>query len=144
MPAFTVQKKVRFHHCDPAGIVFFVQYFAIVNEVNEDWWNGPLGVDWRVFHIDQKMGMPIKKTSAEFFAPSYLNDVLDCALSVDRVGASSLPLTIELSCGGERRALFHHVVVQVSSNPVRAVPFSAELRTKLDYYVVPRGESVQR
>ncbi|MEO7405271.1 MAG: thioesterase family protein [Burkholderiales bacterium] len=138
MPAFTCQKRVRFHHCDPAGIVFFVQYFSIVNEVNEDWWNGPLDVDWRVFHIDQKMGMPIKKTSAEFFAPSYLSDILDCSLSIDRLGASSLPLTIKLTCKGELRAIFYHVIVQISSNPVKAVPFSDELRAKLERFVVPR------
>jgi 4-hydroxybenzoyl-CoA thioesterase len=33
---FTVQKQVRFHHCDPAGIVFYPQFFYLLHEVQED------------------------------------------------------------------------------------------------------------
>ena len=30
---FTTQRKVRFQHCDPAGIVFYPRYFEMINSV---------------------------------------------------------------------------------------------------------------
>ena len=33
---FECDKLIRFHHCDPAGIVFYPQYFVLFNELVED------------------------------------------------------------------------------------------------------------
>ena len=32
---FAADKPIRFHHCDPAGIVFYPQYFVLFNELVE-------------------------------------------------------------------------------------------------------------
>ena len=37
---------VRFSHCDPAGIVFYPQYFIMFNGLVEDWFNQGLGVNY--------------------------------------------------------------------------------------------------
>ena len=131
MAAFITTKRVRFQHCDPAGIVFYPQYFLIVNEVVEDWFDGPLGVDWRKLHLDDHLGIPVKKTAAEFFAPSTMGDVLDCVLTVDRVGGSSLALTIRLTCNDQLRAEFKHLLVQMSTRAMKAVPFPEALRARI-------------
>ena len=36
---FKSQKLIRFQHCDPAGIVFYPQYFVLFHELIEDWFN---------------------------------------------------------------------------------------------------------
>ncbi|MBC7576171.1 MAG: hypothetical protein H7312_02260 [Tardiphaga sp.] len=33
---FTKKKLIRFHLCDPAGIVFYPQYFYLLSEAMED------------------------------------------------------------------------------------------------------------
>src|SRR5512145_362567 len=33
---FTTRKMIQFFHCDPAGIVFYPQYFYILSEAKED------------------------------------------------------------------------------------------------------------
>lgn len=33
---FTIEKLIRFHHCEPAGIVFFPQYLVLCNEGMEE------------------------------------------------------------------------------------------------------------
>ena len=124
MSAFSVQKLVRFHHCDPAGIVFYPQYFMIFNEVVEDWFAAALGVDFRQMHLVDHEGMPVRKTECEFFAPSKLGDVLDCALTVDRVGNSSVAITITVGCKGELRTVVHHVLVHVSNTTGAALPIA--------------------
>ena len=37
---------VRFSHCDPAGIVFYPQYFIMFNGLVEDWFNQGLGLNY--------------------------------------------------------------------------------------------------
>jgi 4-hydroxybenzoyl-CoA thioesterase len=41
---FVREKRVRFHHCDPAGIVFYPQYFVLFHELMEDWFREGLGL----------------------------------------------------------------------------------------------------
>ena len=38
--------RVRFAHCDPAGIVFFPQYLVMFNGLVEDWFTDGLGVPY--------------------------------------------------------------------------------------------------
>jgi 4-hydroxybenzoyl-CoA thioesterase len=131
MAAFTTQKLVRFQHCDPAGIVFYPQYFLLFNEVVEDWFAQGLGVDFRRFHLDEKRGVPVRKTTAEFLAPSLIGDVLDCALTVNKVGASSIDLVIRVTCQGELRAEVNHLLVQVSNVAKKAIPFEEAMRARI-------------
>lgn len=139
MPAFTVQKLVRFQHCDPAGIVFFPQYFVLFNEIVEDWFQGPLETQWRAFHFDLKQGCPIKKIDTEFFAPSMIGDVLDCELVVDRLGASSVALTICMTCKGELRLIEHETRVQISSADNKPKAWASELRERMAPFVRAQG-----
>ncbi len=40
---FRNDKLIRFHHCDPAGIVFYPRYFVLFHELYEDWFAEGLG-----------------------------------------------------------------------------------------------------
>ena len=35
--AFEDGEPVRFHHCDPAGLIFYPQCFVLFHELMEDW-----------------------------------------------------------------------------------------------------------
>ena len=39
--------RIRFAHCDPAGIVFFPQYLVMINNLVEDWVTDALGMPVR-------------------------------------------------------------------------------------------------
>jgi len=54
--SFESQKLVRFQHCDPAGIVFYPQYFVLFHELIEDWFNDGLRVNYADFIGNQKLG----------------------------------------------------------------------------------------
>ena len=140
MPAFTTTKLIRFHHCDPFGIVFYPQYFMIFNEVVEDWFAAALGIDFRKLHMDDRRGVPVRKTECEFFAPSRLGDVLDCALTVTKVGHTSCALTIVVSSGGEKRAEVKHVLVHLSADDGKGVPWSDDTRARMSTFLAaPRA-----
>ena len=45
--AFRRERLIRFSDCDPAGIVFYPQYFVMFNGLVEDWVNDGLGIGYR-------------------------------------------------------------------------------------------------
>lgn len=132
MPApFESAKQIRFHHCDPAGIVFYPQYFVLFNELVEDWFNEGLGVDFARFHSEGRHGIPMAHLECDFLAPSKVGEILRFCLAVKKIGASSLALSVEAKAGTDVRVRATLVVVQASLDTRRAVPFSAEFREKL-------------
>lgn len=143
MPAFVTQKLVRFQHCDPAGIVFFPQYFLLFNEVVEDWFTQDLRIDWRRFHVDDRLGFPVKKTSTEFFFPSSLGDVLDCKLEITRLGRSSVELSICVTGQGQPRANVLETRVHTSTAEHRARPLPPDLRERMLRFVRPATPPVR-
>jgi 4-hydroxybenzoyl-CoA thioesterase len=131
---FESRKQIRFHHCDPAGIVFYPQYFVLFNELVEDWFNEGLGVDFARFHTEGRHGIPMAHVDCDFLAPSKVGEVLRFCLSVKKIGGSSLTLAVEVKAGDETRVRATLVVVQASLDTRRAVAFPADFREKLERY----------
>jgi len=132
---FRARKQIRFHHCDPAGIVFYPQYFVLTNELVEDWFNRGLGVDFARFHTEARLGIPMAHLECDFLAPSTIGETLDWTLSVEKIGGSSLTLAVEAKVGDDVRVRATLVVVQASLDTRRSVPFAAEFREKLARFV---------
>jgi 4-hydroxybenzoyl-CoA thioesterase len=132
---FESMKAVRFHHCDPAGIVFYPQYFVLMNELVEDWFNEGLGIELRPLPRRRAARKPRWRTSnAIFIAPSKVGDTLAFRLSVRKIGTSSLTLAVEARAGEETRVRATLVVVHASLDTRRAVPFAPEFRAMLARY----------
>jgi hypothetical protein len=49
---------VRFSHCDPAGIVFYPQYFIMFNGLVEDWFNQGLGLNYAHYITETPPRLP--------------------------------------------------------------------------------------
>lgn len=132
---FETLKLIRFHHCDPAGIVFYPQYFVLMNELVEDWFNRGLGIDFAQFHTETKRGIPMAHIECDFLAPSKIGETLSFGLWIENIGSSSLRLAVEVKAGDEVRVRATLVVVQASLDSRRAVPLSAEFKEKLARFV---------
>ena len=106
--AFESEKRVRFQHCDPAGIVFYPQYFVLFHELIEDWFNCGLEVNYADLITFQRLGVPTVRLECDFVAPSKIGDTLQLRLAVRRVGTSSIALSllafsgVELVCVSNR------------------------------------------
>ena len=131
---FVVDKAIRFHHCDPAGIVFYPQYFVLMNELVEDWFDRGLGVDFGDFHARDRLGVPMARIECEFVAPSKVGDRLAFHLAVERLGNASIALRVVATCAGEERVRARLVLVQASLDTRRAVALSDELRARMARY----------
>ena len=133
---FETDKLIRFHHCDPAGIVFYPQYFVLFNELVEDWFNGGLGIDFADFHTVDRLGVPMAHIECDFLSPSKIGEVLRFRLAVKRIGNSSLTLAVEAASVDELRVRATLVVVLASLDAHRPVPFSPKMREKLARFLL--------
>jgi len=115
--------------------VFYPQYFVLMNELVEDWFNRGLGVDFARFHTQERRGIPMAHIECDFIAPSRIGDTLGFLLWVEKIGDSSLRLAVEARAGGEARVRATLVVVHASLDTRRAVPFPADFREKLARFV---------
>src|SRR4030065_467548 len=81
---------VRFSHCDPAGIVFYPQYFIMFNGLVEDWFNQGVGGNYARTITEHRLGFPIVKLECDFIAPSKIGEIITLALKLERLGNSSM------------------------------------------------------
>ena len=132
---FESSKPIRFHHCDPAGIVFYPQYFVLFNELVEDWFNEGLGIDFATWHTQRRRGVPAVHVECDFLAPSAVGELLRLRLGVRKIGRSSLTLAIEARAGDELRVRSTLVVVHASLDTLKAVPIDPELRARLERFL---------
>ncbi len=132
---FKRDKRVRFHHCDPAGIVFYPQYLVMIHELMEDWFTEALGTDYAALVRDKGMGMPAVKVECEFLAPNPVGDVIAFELSVAKLGASSVTLRVEGRARGAPCVRATVVNVHSSLHPLKAIPFPDALRASIQRFV---------
>lgn len=133
---FTQRKRVFFHHCDPAGIVFYPQYLLLINEVLQDWFETGLDVGYAGLFADRRIGIPTVRLECDFLAPSRLGDALDITLAVERIGKSSFELRYECagSPGQDVRARIRAVLVTTSLDEHGPIPIPQDIRTAMERY----------
>jgi 4-hydroxybenzoyl-CoA thioesterase len=134
--AFNRDKLIRFHHCDPAGIVFYPQYFVLFNELVEDWFNAGLGINYARFHTEERLGMPMAHLECDFLAPSKIGETLTLALAIKRIGRTSITLDVDGSAQGEPRVRATLVVVLASMETHRPVAITSDLKARLERFAV--------
>ena len=136
---FTLERRIRFSHCDPAGIVYFVNFFDMINSVVEDWFGEAIGLPFQVMHRDQRIGFPVVDTGCQFFRPCHLGDLLVLELSIARLGRSSIEFSIRGRVGDEEKLRARHKVAMVSLETFRSTPIPDYLRERMEPYVSGGG-----
>jgi 4-hydroxybenzoyl-CoA thioesterase len=131
---FRVEKLIRFHHCDPAGIVFYPQYFVLMHELVEDWFSQGLNLDYAEFVREHGMGLPMVKVECEFLAPIPMGHVMALELAVMRFGTSSITLSVRGTAQGRESLRATLTVVHTSIAPMRAVPIPQALRSAMERF----------
>ena len=133
---FTRERLIRFSHCDPAGIVYFVNFFDMVGGVVEDWFREAVGLPFQEMHLERRVGFPIVNTGCEFFKPARLGDTLVLELSIAKLGHSSIEFRVSGAVGGEEKFRARHKVAMVSLDSFRALPIPDDMRKRMQQYVV--------
>ncbi|GJD56391.1 acyl-CoA thioesterase [Methylobacterium dankookense] len=131
---FAAALRVRFSHCDPAGIVYFPRWFDLMNGAVEDWFGEALGLDYRGFHQQRGIGLGYAHAQADFVRPGFWGDDLDVFVQIARIGGSSLALVLTAFRGEEIVFAARLVIVTTSLAERRAIPLPDDLRAAAERY----------
>lgn len=130
---FTTEKQIRFHHCDPAGIVFYPQYFYLLSEAMEDFMSAagkPQHEQINVF----KRGWPIIRLEVDFVKMSRYGDAVSIDVIVRRIGGASLSLDYRIRAADGDRLKASTTVVHVDLMTDRAIAIPDDVRTAFAPY----------
>src|SRR5262245_40437085 len=133
---FVRERRIRFADCDPAGIVFYPQYFVLFNGLVEDWIEERLRVGYRSLILGRRVGLPTVRLEADFRAVSRFGDRVGLALEVERLGRRSL--TLQLRCTGRDddalRMSLRQVIVTTSLENHRSIDIPTDLRAAIERF----------
>ncbi len=136
---FSTERKIRFSHCDPAGIVYFVNFFDMIGGCVEDWFDRAVGLPFNEMHLRRRVGFPIVNTSCEFSRPCHLGDRLVLELEVAQLGRSSIEFALCGRVGEEEKFRARHKVAMMSLDTLRAVPIPDDLRARMLPYLAGKN-----
>lgn len=138
--AFRSRVPIRFSHTDPAGIVYFPNYFDMFNALVEDWVNMALGLDYAELILTNRRGLPVVHAECDFLRPSRMGETLTLGVVVERLGTSSITIRIigehegEGPVEPETRLVGKLVLVSMSLDTHRAIPVPDDLREAIETY----------
>jgi 4-hydroxybenzoyl-CoA thioesterase len=111
---FSRDIRIRFQHCDPAGIVFYPRYYEMLNQMVEDWFAEAIGLPFQKMHLEQNLGVPAVHISCDFLAASRIGDVLTFDLRLVEIGRKSFKFSITARHGENVRLRADMTLVCVS------------------------------
>lgn len=136
--SFKKTHRIRFSECDPAGIVFYPQYFVMFNDLLEAWIDTMLPEKFAGLIGNRKVGMPSVRLEADFRAISQMGDEVVLSIAVERLGSRSITLRWQcVGMDGVLRMSVRQVIVTTSLETHEATEVPDDLRRAMEAYVLP-------
>lgn len=133
---FTTEKQIRFHHCDPAGIVFYPQYLYLLSEAMEDFMAAAGKPQHEQINV-LKRGWPIIRLEVDFTRMSRYGDDVSIDVTVAKIGGASLALDYVIRGDDGDRLRASTVVVHVDLESGRAIPIPDDVRAAFAVFAAP-------
>jgi acyl-CoA thioesterase FadM len=107
---------VPFHLCDPVGVLFFGNIYAVVHSILEDW--GRQSEAWPLwFGADIETAYPIRHSEADYFRFMRHGDAFQATIRVVSLSDSTVKFETEFAKEGfvHARVLTVHTAVDLST-----------------------------
>jgi 4-hydroxybenzoyl-CoA thioesterase len=132
---FTTRKMIQFHHCDPAGIVFYPQYFVILSESKEEFLNHIGHPMYRMIN-EQRRGWPMVRLETDFKRRSRYGDQVEIDIELFKLGGSSLGVQYTVRGEDGERLFAKSIIVLTDLDTGQAVQIGDDMRAALAPYLV--------
>jgi acyl-CoA thioester hydrolase len=131
---FVHRLRVRFHECDPQGVVFNAHYFAYFDVALTEMWRAAFGSYQSV--VDQGTDVVVVEAAAKYRAPARFDDEIDVELSIARLGTTSMTTETAVRRDGELlvEGRLVHVFVDPATMAKQEIP--DRVRGGLEPYAV--------
>ena len=133
MTPFRHPLRVRFHECDPQGIVFNANFLAYADIAITELYREAFG-SWSTVMNEGEIDMVVAEANVRFFAPLHFDEEVELVARVTNLGTTSITTVVGVERGGETAAevTLRHVVVDAQTR--EKAPITEELRTGLERY----------
>jgi YbgC/YbaW family acyl-CoA thioester hydrolase len=129
---FRTARRVEFADTDMAGIVHFSNFFRYMEFAEQEFLRSR---GLTVADRDRRVGFPRVAASCDFLRPVRFEDVLEIAVTVERVGRKSVSYDFQFACRGETVAHGRVTAVCCRHGPdgsIESVEIPDEIRAKLE------------
>jgi acyl-CoA thioester hydrolase len=133
---FRHRLRVRYHECDPQGVVFNAHYLAYCDICLTELWRD--AVEGYAGMAAKGVDVVVAEARVRYLAPLRFDDELEMRLTVASLGKSSMTLEIEMQRDGEPIAEAELAQVFISLESGEKIPIPDEIRRALVPYA-PRG-----
>ncbi|SKB81832.1 4-hydroxybenzoyl-CoA thioesterase [Soonwooa buanensis] len=131
---FIKEQRIRFEHCDPAGIVFYPRYFEMLNGLMEDFFREVLDYPFENMHQDS--GIPTVDIKTQFKSPAKLGDTISKSMYISKLGKTSCTYQYVFSLGDKTVLEGEGTIVFVSFENGGIQPKDWDkLRSKMEDYL---------
>jgi acyl-CoA thioester hydrolase len=133
MPTFQTQRRIEFGDTDMAGIVHFSNFFRFM-ESAECAFLRQFGLSVKMDWEGTIIGFPRVSATCDYVSPARFEDVLDVAVTVERVGAKSVTYAFEFTRAGTliARGKVTSVCCRVGTQrPMESIEIPAGYRARL-------------
>lgn len=133
---FVKEEKVRFKHCDFAGIVFYPRFLEMLNDLVEDWFEEVL--DYSFLKMHPNNGVPTVDLKVKFKSPARLGDLLTKTLWV--VELSDKSVTYGFNFYSNKKTVIEGTAVLVNvgldkfKKEIKPEKWNNETRSKMEKY----------
>ena len=132
---FVHRLRVRFHECDPQGVVFNAHYFAYFDVALTEMWRDAFGSYRKV--VAEGTDVVVVEAGATFRAPARFDDELEVELRIDRLGTTSMTTATTIRRDGELLVEGRMVHVFVDAKTLLKQEIPDRVRAGLEPYVSP-------
>jgi YbgC/YbaW family acyl-CoA thioester hydrolase len=131
---FRTTRRVEFVDTDMAGIVHFSNFFRWMESAEVEFLRS-LGLSVKLPWAGDELGFPRVSASCDYVSPARFEDVLEVAVTVEKVGRKSVTYAFEFTRGGEliARGRVSSVCCRVlPGHGLESVEIPAGLRARLE------------
>lgn len=133
----STQVEIQFGDCDPAGIVYYPNYFRFFDNATAALLSAAFGMHkrhWIAHH--GIVGIPMVDTGAKFIKPSRFGDVVEIRSEITTLGRSSFGVQHVLLNEGDIAIEAHEKRVWVGRDPqnaenIKSLPIPDDVRAVL-------------
>ena len=131
----TIKVEIQFGDCDPAGIVYYPNYFRFFDNATAAMLSAAFAMHKRNWLAHYGiLGIPMVDTGARFIKPSAFGDVVEIRSEITELGRSSFGVKHTLLRDGETAIEAHEKrvwVVRGEDGAIRSAPLPDDVRKLL-------------
>jgi YbgC/YbaW family acyl-CoA thioester hydrolase len=126
---FIYQSRVRFGDTDASGRIFYISLLNHFDAAEAEFLRS-LGVGYSVIQ-NKHIGFPRVRVECDYTGALVYDDLMDVAVTVDRVGGASFTLSFQVTVQDRAAAHGKVTIVSIDRQTQRPVPLPENLRAAL-------------